>query len=343
MTTQAGRRSRWIIIAPAILFGVIAIGWSVLWVTASRIAEQRIDAWIAAEAADGRSYTCERRGMGGYPFRFSLTCDGARAHLTTPDGTLSVTFEAVRATALAYAPRHIILEADGPAVVTGTNPTPFTSEIEWDLAQASVRIRDRDLHQLDVRFDRPIAWLTPEGGTTLGSVEAALAEWHLIRDDAQGDDAIRVALKFAQGSMLRPGRAPTDPTDLAFVGLVTESDAIDPVGLPSSLADWREAGGDLTIDRLTVEQAPALIETAGQLALDALGRPQGRLSVAIAGIDPAEAIGEGAGALGAAGLAALGRQTEINGQPAIAVDLVLADGVIRIGPLPLFGVPSLID
>ena len=331
------------IVAPAVLFGVIAIGWSALWVVASRIADQRIDAWIAAEAAGGRSYTCADRALGGYPFRFTLTCDGARAHLTSPDGTVSVAIENVRATALAYAPRHIILEADGPAVITGTNPTPFTSEVEWDLAQASMRIRDRDLHRLDIRLDRPIAWLTPDGGTTLGSVEASSAEWHLIRDREVGEDAVRVALKFTEGSMLRPGRAATEPADLAFVGLVTESDTIDPVDMSSSLAAWREAGGGLTIDRLKIEQAPALIETAGQLALDVLGRPEGQLSVAIAGIDPAAAIGENAGSLGAAGLAALGRQVEIDGQPAIAVDLTLADGVIRIGPLPLFGVPSLID
>ena len=72
--SSAKRRPSWWVAAPVGLLVLLGIIWSGVWYYAAGRAEAEIDAWIAAEAGQGRVWSCKDRQVGGYPFRFELMC-----------------------------------------------------------------------------------------------------------------------------------------------------------------------------------------------------------------------------------------------------------------------------
>ena len=50
-----------------VLLVLVVAGWSTAWLYASSEAGRQVDAWIRKEAAQGRTWTCPNRTIGGYP------------------------------------------------------------------------------------------------------------------------------------------------------------------------------------------------------------------------------------------------------------------------------------
>ena len=75
------RRPLWrLFIAPALLL-VVAAAWSAFWFYAASEVGVRADAWAAQEAKAGRVYSCGKRSVAGFPFRFEVRCDDASVAL----------------------------------------------------------------------------------------------------------------------------------------------------------------------------------------------------------------------------------------------------------------------
>ena len=315
--------------------------WSAYWWVAATAAEARLAEVRDRAAAQGRAIACAGESFGGYPFRVEWRCNGPEITLDGPDGATTIALRGLVAVALAYNPTHVIVELSAPAVVTAAWPVPHRLELDWPTATASLRVGADGIRRADLRIDRLAARLTPDGGQIWGSASMDAFEAHARRQDPDRPaGSLDVALRMTGASLLRRGIEATQPADIAVLATIAESSRLDPADIEGSLPGWRDAGGTIEVGQMTMRQGGALYDGEGRLGLDVLGRPEGALTLRVAG-EGAEP--GGAMAMLAAGLGALGEPSEIDGQPATQVTLTLADGVLRLGPLGLAVLPVLAD
>src|SRR6185295_4921322 len=78
---MTSRRS-WLIALPFGLVVVLAAAWTAFWFFASSRAEVKIAEWRAQQERIGRTYTCAKQTIGGFPFRLEVRCTGAQVELT---------------------------------------------------------------------------------------------------------------------------------------------------------------------------------------------------------------------------------------------------------------------
>ncbi len=93
-------------LAPLIVFAIIAVAWSVYWYAALTKAQQK----LAAIEASYANMTCSSRSWGGYPFRIHFDCTG---FTTTFEGA-GVSADKLRLIGQAWNPNHIIGGLFGP-------------------------------------------------------------------------------------------------------------------------------------------------------------------------------------------------------------------------------------
>ena len=98
-------------LAPLIVFAIIALAWSVYWYVALGKAQQK----LAAFEAEHISLTCRDRSWGGYPFRVHFDCTGLAATFEGAD----ITADKLRLIGQAWNPNHIIGAVFGPVQIKG--------------------------------------------------------------------------------------------------------------------------------------------------------------------------------------------------------------------------------
>ncbi|HEX8166523.1 MAG TPA: DUF2125 domain-containing protein [Beijerinckiaceae bacterium] len=292
------RPGRFWLFAPAAALALVCAGWAAAWfVIRDRVAEG-LDAWLANETAAGRRWECPERAIAGFPFRIEVSC--ARLALEAPEGTLGA--GRLRTVTQVYQPRLTVFELDGPlrASLGGV-----ALEGSWDSLRGS-------FHSAPHGFARASlvvagAKLRATGPMGDAALSARHAEAH-ARPGPDADAAVEVAVK-AEGAAvpaLDGLLGGTEPLDADLEARVTQA---RPLPRPSrqDVERWREAGGRIGLDRLTLAKGERRLEARGELALDELRRPAGRLDVAVLGLSdllPALMTGRLPGAGGALGSAA---------------------------------------
>lgn len=108
----------WKIIRPLVLVVILAICWSVYWMVASEKAMEVIDQALAREKAKGLDLTCAKRQIGGYPFKFVLTCDDVQIVRKTNRVITKLTATRLVVAVRAYDYNHMIGELYGPFEVS---------------------------------------------------------------------------------------------------------------------------------------------------------------------------------------------------------------------------------
>ena len=287
------RPSRFRLYLPFILLGLLVVGWSAAWFLIRSRTTEGMDKWLAAEAAQGRNWTCADRTIGGYPFRIELSCKSLAFERTD----LTATLGRVTAITQIYKPGHIIIEAAGPLRATGANTTV---ESTWRLLQASVILSGRELERLALVADAPVVRaVSPD----TGSIEVTAKEFEVhARPDPKDSDMLDLAFS-AEGAVL-PGLdalvGGTEPSDLDLVLRLSRATQLAAGGRPPVVERWRLAGGQVEIDRLRIVKGQRRVEATGNASIDDLRRPQGRLDAQVAGIEGllGQFIGDKAGIAG---------------------------------------------
>ncbi|MGP9822422.1 DUF2125 domain-containing protein, partial [Salinarimonas sp. NSM] len=215
--TRAPRRgSRVWLFTPFVLLGLLVVAWSIAWFVIRERVASELDARLAAQVSQGRTWTCADRRIGGFPFRIEISC--ARLALETDDG-LFLDLGPARALAQVYQPRHVIVEVDGPLAAR----TPEgTLDVEWTLLEASVRNLGRGTEQLAVVVADPRARVAAAGLPTPLAAQAARAELYVrpspgaTRLEGPIDAVLRaVALEApGVGDVLPAAAAVAAPTDV---------------------------------------------------------------------------------------------------------------------------------
>ena len=320
---------------PLVVVGAAIAGWSAVWAWGAHRAEDAIQRWQAAEAANGRVIQCAERSRGGYPFRMEITCTKPVVELrdeTRPYQTYR--FEGLKVVSQIWSPGHVISEWTGPMTVV-TEGDPSVTTASWRLAQASAQL-------IIGGYDNSNVVLTDLTVTRDGAalVKAARGELHTRpnRTDPVSVDVV-ASLKgatFAQGG--------TEPVD-AEVQLVARKLLRTP-SRPQILPvrEWQAAGGSVDLILLRLVQGPALGVAKGTLRLTPDGKPDGEIELRVVDVPAAlRASGLGAtlGPLASGALAMASRPAEVEGRPGRVLTLRAADGRLQVGPVRI-GLPAIV-
>jgi hypothetical protein len=352
----AQRHSRFWLFAPFVLLIVLALGWTIAWFVIRERTGAGIDAWMAQEAAHGRLWECPGRSIGGFPFRIEVSCP----RIAMTRGEVTASAAGLTSVTQVYQPRHTIVEIAGPLRVSDGRTTLDAS---WKALQASVRSDGAGLQAAALVIGAPslrIAGLTP----TEVMASAQSFEAHLRPDPARpaSEAVYDIASSTSQAAipLLDGFIGGSEPTDGALELAVTQAREPGPRPPTEALERWRQAGGRLAIGRLSLSKGERRIEAKGELALDELRRPAGRLDVSAAGLADLLATVTGGRAGGLAGgllgglagnlLGGIAPKPRIEqpaagepqgrGKPALAPlpPVIIQNGKISLGPFVVPGV-----
>jgi hypothetical protein len=333
----AGRQSRFWLYAPFVLLALVAAAWTGAWFYIRGRTVQGLDEWIAAEARDGRAWTCADRRIEGYPFRIELTC----STLTVQGNGATGSFGRVEAVAQVYQPLHTIVQVDGPLRLSDGRTT---LEAQWRLLEASVRLSRAGLQRASLFAQAPQARIM--GLPTDLVLSSESLDLHVRPNPARGaDDAADIAAS-ARGARVPPLDAlmgGSEPANLQLDLTVTQARGFADGFGPDEVDSWRAAGGQVEILLLSVAKGPRRLEAKGTLRLDDERRPAGQLALSGTGLEEliANLTGNRNGGLFGAllGQAGAKAQSQSIGSPALVPlpPVRLDNGRVALGP---FTVPN---
>jgi hypothetical protein len=339
------RTSRWRIFLPSVALLVLFLGLGCFWAYAAWRTGTAVDAWLAREARLGRNWTCPDRQISGFPFRLEVSCD--KPGFTGKAGGRALTGELARVHAVAQLqdPNHVIVEAEGPLVVS--DDAGGRLALQWDLLHGSIEGQgSAPLAQLAVEATKPRLTLV---GFGLAGLEASgdSVDFHMRRTPSRPveDNAYDVASRATQLRLPPADQWLGDqaPIDMDAVATVTQAEPLTGAPPAAELERWRAAGGKVQLSKLMLAKGAKRLDATGVVGLDDLRRPQGRLDISVAGLDDllqqfglspraANIGGLIAGVLG--GRAPKAPEPDASGTPGgVVLPLRLDNGKAFLGPL----------
>ncbi|MGG9999392.1 DUF2125 domain-containing protein [Pseudovibrio ascidiaceicola] len=331
------RKSAYFVLA--ILVALIIGGWSAYWAVGRGIVSDVIRNGVKVAEADGGSLECGDQQLGGYPFRFELTCTPFRMD---KNGEWYFINE-LRGVALAYNPTHVIFEATGPAEMNFGQQGPAYSA-HWKTAQASVVAENSKPAKIDAVFKEPM--LTYTIGEQSVELNAKLTEAHMRRVESN-EDALDLAVQI---NGLTAGKVSDDvPLDISLVMQLPEgSKLLD--GKVRNIADLMvDEELKVNVSSLQLKSGEFSVNTGGDLVIDRQGRLNGTLPLVITGIHQLEDVLRPLFPQGSKTLESLqktamsiGQGSAVNGVPTLKIPVTIENGRARIAFFDLGPVPQLI-
>lgn len=347
--TAGKRPSRTGLYLPYILLLALVLIWSAGWFWIRGRAESEMDAWLAREAAAGRTWTCADRSITGYPFRIELRC----ASLAFARADSRFTLGPLTAVVQVYQPRKGIIEVGGPFHVEQDG---LVADANWTSLEGSFHGASDGFVRASLVVDAPKVRVTGDVPQPV-DVAARHIEFHARPTPGRftADGAVDTSLRLSEAAvpLLDPLLGNAAPVDLALDATVNRATSLRTGEVARELEAWRRAGGSLDIALLSLAKGDRRLQAQGRIALDDAHRPSGQLDLRAAGVEAlvgqimGQRFGVEKGALigGLVGkLLGGGRRQEAEAAPAVATGdaplkalppLRLADGRLMLGPFPL--------
>lgn len=367
----AARRRRWPIFLPFVLVVVLAALWSGAWYYVAARAQDTIADWRTREARAGRVYGCGTQSIAGFPFRIEVHCQGPSAELARMAPPLALKAADALFAWQVYQPALVIAEFDGPLTL-GEVGQPASLVARWRLAEASAHLSLEGAERVSIVAEAPgLARL--EAGGNADVVTAQHLELHGRRNAGSTTENPAVDLALQLTGAAAPALHPilAQPLDAVAAGVLHGAVDPTPKPLPVLLREWQARGGSLEITSARVQQGDVIAVGAGTLSLTARGGLSGQMQITVVelakvlqalGIDRIVSQGDVGSAINAldrmlpglgaiarqnaapsivAGLGAIGKNTTLEGKPAISVPLRFDDGETFLGPFRVGRVPPL--
>lgn len=318
------RRGYWLL---GTLVVLIVAGWTAYWAIARGMAGDLLHNAVAVANAEGGALVCGDEALGGYPFQIRLDCAPLEAR--DAEGR-ALALGALRAIAMAYNPRHLILEAQAPARLTLPDALPGgTLALDWTNARASARVGDTALARADIALEGPSASLAT------GRVEAAHMSVNLRRTPEAPENA-DLALRLDEARV--PGL--TAPLQLFATATVADGAAL--FGGGGDMRATLSAPDAIRVTQLRVDSEAVSLSAEGTLWLDGQGRLSGELPLTVTGVDALPALlapffpaGSNVPTALQGAIAGFGTPTTLDGAPAVTVPLTFRAGTARVGLIPI--------
>jgi hypothetical protein len=273
-------------LAAATAVALAALAVMGAWFIAARQMQWDIAGWTERQRAGGVLFSHGEIAIGGFPFRLDVTVPSPS--LASADGRRRWEGPAIHATAPLWRPGGLGYDASGRHRYRFTGSNGAVREIVFDLFAARGRV---ELDQGRIRLAGLSADKARISGTAPGEIvaEALVAEFLLEPERTADLTQASASLSLSARSLAFLGegapRAAAEPVRSIEVGLALTGPL--PWGQPpGGLARWRDAGGTLELRRIALAWSGLTVEGDGTLALDDRMRPEGALSVRVAGLQP---------------------------------------------------------
>ena len=342
--------------------------------------------WVEREAAAGRVYSCGSQSVGGFPFRIQARCADAVAEVKSNRQPYAVKAKNVIFGAEIYYPTRLIGDITGPLTLAEFGQPP-SFVADWARARLSVRGRPPNPEGVSVLFDEPRLDRVGGGGGAGGGngeiifkARQADLQGRIAAGSPQDHPVIEVTLRLAAATAPTLHPLFAEPIEVELDAVLRGFKDLSPKSWADRFREMQAAGGGAEIKSLHVKQANAIVVGSGTLSVNAHGKLDGLVRVAIVGIEHivpllgvdrligqgldrlsgadtssaqglgaldrlvpglSGAIREGANASVVENLKKIGQPSTIDNQPAIVLPLRFADGSIYLGMVRIGEAPPL--
>jgi hypothetical protein len=377
-TGRSQRRLLWMIVTAAAVVIVAPLAWIWLWHYAASIADAALAGWVEREAAAGRVYACASQTIDGFPLGIAAHCVSPAAEIKKSQPPFTVQAQNVTFSAEIYHPTLLTGEVSGPLTLAETGKPPaFLAN--WSRARMRVQGRPPYPEAVDFILDRPRLDRTGESGGILFTAEHADLRSRVVSGSPSNNPVIETVLHLAAATAPTLHPLVADPIDAEVDVVLKGFKDLSPKRWAERFREMQTAGGSLEVKFLRFARSDAIVVGEGSLTVNAHGKLDGLIRVAIVGIDRiipllgidrmvGRSIDRLAGSEGAAqGLSALdrlvpglgnalrdtanasladnlkkmGQPTEVDKKPAIVLPLRFADGSVYLGMVRLGELPPL--
>jgi hypothetical protein len=270
--------------AAAAMLALLAI--SVGWYLAAQQVQTEIAGWTERQRNAGIFFTHGEMAVGGFPLWIELTIPDPV--LADADGRRRWEGPAIHARAPSWRPDRLDYTASGRHRYRFTGSDGLPREIVLDMLEASGALAlDEDrVHTaaLEARSVRITG--TAPGEVIVGRLAAELRLAPEKAADLRSESGLlsllAEAVSFAGEGAAKASSEPVRSLELrlAVTGPIPWGEA------PDALQRWREAGGTLELRRAGLSWSTLAVDGEGTLALDDEMRPEGAVTLRVAGLQP---------------------------------------------------------
>jgi len=382
---RAGRR--WprplLILAPIAIIIALGLAWTWLWYYAAAFADAELSGWVEREATAGRIYGCTAQTISGFPLRIAAHCSDPVAEIRNSQPQFAVRAQDLTFSAEVYHPTLLTGEVTGPLTLAESDKPPVL-RANW--SRARVRVHGRPPDPDDVAFilegprlERAGAGAGGGNGAVLFAAKHADLQGRIVSGSARDNPVIETVLHLAAATAPTLHPLAAEPIELELDATLRGFKDLAPKTWAEHFREMQAAGGGIDVKFLRVARSDAVVVGQGTLGINAHGKLDGLISVAVVGIEHIvpllgvdKMIGRGIDRLAGSdsasqGLNALdklvpglggalrdsangglidnlkkmGQPTEIDKKPAIVLPLRFSDGLIYLGIVPVGEVPPL--
>ncbi len=327
-----------------ILVGVVvalALLWTGGWFALRHYVGGKLDALEARASAEGAVLSCGDRSIGGFPFRFDVTCMPLAA--SCPAEAVSLDLAGLEAVGMAYNPNRALFAAKGPLALKA--PGGASVDANWTSLQSSIRLSLSGLSRYSLvtdGFDATIA--DPMRLAAPIPLRAQHAEFHVVPDPA-GAEMLDVFLSLDRFTAMVPGRPSLPPID-SDIALAVPATLVLEHG--DRAMAWVASGKPIRIDQLDTTIGGVSASITGEVTPAADGLLNGRLTVRLDQLDKLPDVvetlrpGSGARVKQMIGLvSALLRPVTVDGKTWREATVTIASGRAMLGFIPLGALPRI--
>ncbi|MEM6888406.1 MAG: DUF2125 domain-containing protein [Pseudomonadota bacterium] len=329
-----------------VIFGLagVAFVWSLWWAGAVFVLREGLTGWLAERREAGWQAEAQEIVIAGYPDRLELTLPALA--LADPSRGVAFNFPSLRISSAAWWPGFATLyfpeEAVTIAVPNGQ------SELRADAAQANLRLHASLSLQLAEMTVTAGAWsLRADVGDILAAEDLNM---RMVQNaENQSTYSFRAGSEgFALGEAVRASLRVPENWPLSFETFVLEADVTfdRPWDLPA-IEGARPQPREIDLKLAEASWGALLVRTSGSVTVDAVGMPEGSLSLQVRNWREVLTLAENAGVLPPRlrpqAERVLGALAGAGGNPdSIDVKLNLRDGMVALGFIPIAPAPALI-
>ncbi|MEO3434131.1 DUF2125 domain-containing protein [Inquilinus sp. CAU 1745] len=327
------------------LFGlvIIAVAYVGYWFYAASLVRSGIEDWIMAERQRGATVQAGDISITGFPF--TINASSRDIAITRPDGLM---WEAngLTASALPWSWEKIDFTLTGGQRLVAPGQPMITGTAQGGEGEAWISPEGRIIG-FNVALDEVVVSAPQTAGTiTLAGVDIGFHE--VPSGEGEGQPDLVMSLD-AREAVLPQTPLSTLGNRVESAGLGIRITAPVPQAARAPMLEvWRDSGGEVLVDRLSLDWGPLSLDGEGRLTLDEELQPEGVLNARVAGfvelIDGLAAEGileDRAASFAKAGLTLLAGPAGEDGTVRLAAPIVIENGHASLGPVPLGPVPRI--